>query len=737
MKIYQESREHLFDELRRLDLLLNLHAARQRIDPGRADFNQFRGLFISEEEIDLLLGAKRSGKVALPKDAAESRATERRMRRLQLRIRARVAASLRAGVRLSLPRLARLFRLSPFDVDALLICLAPELDRRYGKLYAYLQDDVTQKAPSVDLILNLLCDSADEKVEGRRRLTNDSPLRRYSLLEFRREGDQSSSGLTRPLKIDDRILHFLLDVDSLDPQTTVFSSVAKPRFGIDELLLPAEIGQGFVSLFQNRVAAHSLEEGVACFVLQGPEGAGKRSLAEALCQAADKPLITADLSQTPVAPSDFSSSLGHLLREASLRGAFLYFNHAESVLGNQEHSASRPVFLKLLEEWDGVAILGSSCEWPATDEPDIRAFFKIAIPPPDYPMRLRLWELFLDRNGCIVEDRLTVEQVADRFQFTPGKIHRAVVEAQRQASLNGRKSTAIQSEDLFQACRCLSSGRLSSLARRVVPVYRLNDIVLPPPGLRLLREICLHVEHRHKVFQTWGFQNRFSLGKGLNILFVGPSGTGKTMAAEIVAGELRLELYKIDLSSVVSKYIGETEKNLDRIFEAAQLSNAILFFDEADALFGKRSDVKDSHDRYANIEISYLLQKMEEQEGIVILSSNLNKNIDEAFTRRMRFVVEFPFPEEEHRYRIWKTIFPKDTPLSADIDLRFLAGKFKIAGGNIRNIALNAAFLAASNSGVVGMEHVMRAAAHEFQKMGRLCVKSDFEHYFDLVREAS
>jgi SpoVK/Ycf46/Vps4 family AAA+-type ATPase len=249
-----------------------------------------------------------------------------------------------------------------------------------------------------------------------------------------------------------------------------------------------------------------------------------------------------------------------------------------------------------------------------------------------------------------------------------------------------------------------------------------------------LREICNYVKYYHTVYGDWGFDRKLSLGKGLNVLFAGPSGTGKTMAADIMANELGLDIYKIDLSAIVSKYIGETEKNLDRIFQEGQTSNAILFFDEADALFGKRSEVRDSHDRYANIEMAYLLQKMDEYEGMVILATNLRKNMDEAFARRMHFAVEFPIPEEADRYRIWQNIFPIETPLTTTIDLSFLALQFKITGGNIKNIALSAAFLAARDGGGITMENIIWATKREFQKLGKLCNESDFAQYFELVK---
>ncbi len=243
--------------------------------------------------------------------------------------------------------------------------------------------------------------------------------------------------------------------------------------------------------------------------------------------------------------------------------------------------------------------------------------------------------------------------------------------------------------------------------------------MLPPDQMAHLREICAQAEYRNVVYGDWGFDRKLSLGKGLNMLFVGPPGTGKTMAAEVIAHGLHLDLYRIDLSQVVSKYIGESEKNLDKIFTAAEYSNSILFFDEADALFGKRSEVRDSHDRYANIEISYLLQKMEEYQGISILATNLRQNLDDAFMRRVQAVVEFPFPDEDYRCRIWNSMFPPEAPIAADVDFKLLAHEVQLAGGNIKNMALAAAFYAAGDNRAISMEHLIQAAHREHQKIGR------------------
>jgi SpoVK/Ycf46/Vps4 family AAA+-type ATPase len=273
---------------------------------------------------------------------------------------------------------------------------------------------------------------------------------------------------------------------------------------------------------------------------------------------------------------------------------------------------------------------------------------------------------------------------------------------------------------LYAACRQHSNQKLGELAAKIEPHCGWGDLILPVASVAQLKEICSQVKQRQRVFSEWGFAQKVTYGKGLSVLFAGPPGTGKTLAAAVLAHELQVALYKVDLSGVVSKYIGETEKNLSKIFQEAETSNALLFFDEADALFGKRTEVSDAHDRYANIETSYLLQKMEEYEGIVILATNLRENMDEAFTRRLRFIVEFPFPDEASRLQIWQSHFPQAAPLSEEIDFAYLSRQFKIAGGSIKNIVLNSAFLAAQNGGVIGMEHILHGVRQEFEKMGKL-----------------
>jgi SpoVK/Ycf46/Vps4 family AAA+-type ATPase len=348
--------------------------------------------------------------------------------------------------------------------------------------------------------------------------------------------------------------------------------------------------------------------------------------------------------------------------------------------------------------------------------------------------RADLWPTLAGSREEFAAD-VSWEELAVKFRLTPGQINDALVVARNRARLRGKGNEVITTDDLYRGCRAQSNQKLSSSARKLTPRHSWTDIILPPKELTQLREVCAQLKYRQKVYGEWGFGSKVSVARGLCVFFYGPSGTGKTTAVEILADELQLEAYKIDLSTVVSKYIGETEKNLSTIFHEAETSNAILFFDEADALFGKRSEVKDAHDRYANIEINYLLQRMEEFEGLVVLATNLRKNIDEAFFRRMHFAIEFPFPDETDRYQIWKQHFPPTAPVAGDIDFNFLANRLNITGGNIKNIVINAAFLAAENSGVINMKHVVHAARREYEKMGRLCTAAEFAPYHHLIEQ--
>ena len=609
--------------------------------------------------------------------------------------------------------LADAFALSPLDLDLLIVALAPELDLRYERIFAYLQDDVARRRPTLDLALSLLCADPEEKLAARARLAPSAPLLGEGLLHLLPDPAHPAPPLLAHfIRADEQVVRLVLGPPGLDPRLGAFCRISTPTDAPGELPVPAETRDGLVLL----AATAWGERRPLRLLLHGPEGAPVRRAAAGLAAAAGAQLLSADLERAEAITPDL---LRVLFREAWLQGAVLFVDGVEA-LREREGGRDFRALLRALAADGGVTVVADRAAWTgavarAEDlPPDL---VSVAVGLPAFAEARACWTRALAEAGCALPEE-EVDALAGRFRLGPDEIEAAVSAAVAEAGWHG-EGAGPGADDVYAAARSLAARDLGGLAAKLEARYGWDDIVLAPDQLAQLREVCDQAFHRPRVYGDWGFDRKHSLGKGLNVLFSGPPGTGKTMAAEVIARELRLDLYRIDLSQVVSKYIGETEKNLSRIFERARTSSAILFFDEADALFGKRSEVKDAHDRYANIETGYLLQKMEEYDGIVVLATNLRQNLDEAFLRRMHVIVEFPVPDEEHRRLIWEGAFPREAPLDAAVDFRLLARELTMAGGNIRNIALAAAFRAAANGGVIGLPHVAHAARREFQKLGR------------------
>ncbi|HML36006.1 MAG TPA: ATP-binding protein [Bacillota bacterium] len=350
----------------------------------------------------------------------------------------------------------------------------------------------------------------------------------------------------------------------------------------------------------------------------------------------------------------------------------------------------------------------------------------LALPMPDEDERLRLWKEFSAAYSLTPE--IGLDETAAKFVLSPGQIKTALAQAKSLSLVRG--SDRIDEAALYESCYGqIRHGLKSGKARKVPSIFTWDDLILPPASKGMLRTACDQVRYQHTVYNQWGFGAKLPYGRGLSLLFSGPPGTGKTMGAQVVAGELKLELYKVDLAGVVSKYIGETEKNLEDIFREAAKSQAVLFFDEADVLFNKRTEVKDALDKYSNMEAAFMLQKIEEYEGVCVLATNLLQNFDEAFKRRLKFIVEFPFPNQEYRYKLWRSVFPARTPLSGELDYEYLARRFELSGSSIKNIAVNAAFMAAAGSGEVGMAEILQALRHELAKSGKSLSPEEFGEY--------
>lgn len=628
----------------------------------------------------------------------------------------------------SLSWLQQRFQLDDFDLGIIAIALAPELDRRYERIYAYLQDDIRGKRPTVDLSLNLLCSSANEKLERRAYFTPQGALVRNGLLHLIPDPHQADPPLlAHIIKLDGTVVRLLLGESGLDARLQGFCRFNLPQR--DRPILEPSFLQTKLDFVKE---IWQIQDSFTLF-FQGVDRGCKEQTAIAIAQTLNVPLLIANLAQLETLKlNEFLETIKLLLREAQFQAALLYIDRLE-ILQTPENAALLTTFLNEITSYSSLVIL-SGIEPPRNPDIQISKRLDWDFPVPNFEQRRFYWQYHLEKLEMTI-DRETLESLCDRFRLTSNQIatavHTAATKARWQTSseITASNSNIFPTEALFRAARSVSSRELQGLSQHIQPQYTWEDIVLSSYQKTQLREICDRVKYHHLVWETWGFKTKKSLGRGLNVMFSGASGTGKTMAAEIIAQELKLDLYKIDLSQMVSKYIGETEKNLNQIFTTATNANAILLFDEADALFGKRSNVKDARDRYANLEVSYLLQKIEEYEGLAILTTNLRGNMDEAFMRRLQFIIEFQLPDDKQRYQIWQKAFPQDTPKHPHLDFKFLADHFELTGANIRNIALMSAFLAATEGNSVQRVHIMQALRREYQKMGKISIEQVEDGY--------
>ncbi len=585
--------------------------------------------------------------------------------------------------------LARVFSLSGFERDLLLLCAGVELASDFHDTVAQVSG-TGRAAPTFSLGFAVLPNAHWSAA------TPTAPLRRWRLLE----PDVGDGIMHRPLSIDERVLHYLTGVSYLDRR---LQGLIVPVDGADSAAAyQPELVERLAALW----SPDPHGERAPLVQLCGHRRSASTGIASQACASLGLTLHRISSADIPDSPAEREALARLWEREAALGNGAMLIDH-DAVAGRE--------LACFVGQTRGLIVL-------ATDEPvelDTRRSVRLDVPAIDRVAQRRLWRVALGAQADMLNGQL--DQLVSQFNVEPDLMHLAASDLAQQPPDTGAAGLGAA---LWRFCRSQSRRRLDALAQRLEPAACWEDLVLPETQRQNLREIAVHVRQRFRVYESWGFAEKSSRGLGMGVLFAGASGTGKTMAAEVLAGELDLDLYRIDLSGVVSKYIGETEKNLRRVFAAAEDSGAILLFDEADALFGKRSEVKDSHDRYANIEISYLLQRMEAYRGLAILTTNMKKALDTAFLRRIRFVVQFPFPDTGQRAEIWRRIFPAQTPVDG-IDVRRLA-RLDIAGGNIRNIALHAAFLAADEGGSVTMRHLARAVRREYAKLEKPVNESEF-----------
>ena len=591
--------------------------------------------------------------------------------------------------------LAQRLGLTRFDQQVLSLCAAMELDTQIAALCAQAQHNPNKPYPTFALAFALF-DDPDWNA-----LLPHSALRHWRLLEINQPGTQPLTGAA--LGADERIINYLKGINYIDDRLTPLLDPIGIE-PIDEALPPSQ--QQVVDRIIERLKHSNNSARMPVIELLGHDAASKRLIAGRVAAELGLNLQTIDLKTLPSQTGDFETFTRLWERESILLPLALYIE-IDGAADTEKTQLKR--FLERSSSVVFVEIEGAKTE-------TVRHQLSVEVNKPTPDEQEQLWTQALPGQTDDQPQRL-----AEQFSFSQSEIKR-LSRLAHDVPAENRPATG---NDLWQACRVAARAGMEQLARRIDAKADWNQLVLPPAQSALLHQITDQVSYRNRVYEDWGFREQMNRGLGINALFAGESGTGKTMAAEVIANELKLDLYRIDISAVVSKYIGETEKNLRKLFDAAEDSGAILFFDEADALFGKRSEVKDSHDRYANIEINYLLQRMESYRGLAILATNMKSALDKAFVRRLRFIVDFPFPDVEQRKEIWQKVFPASTPLDDSLDLSRLA-KFNLTGGNIHNIALNAAFLAAQEGGAITMPQLLNATRIEFKKLERPAKESDF-----------
>lgn len=771
MRPYADSWAHLRDELRRIDLVVSTLADDTTDQPDADPLDPPDTDSTRPPDDD-------------PRLSLDDR-TRRRAADLAEQIDARVAATDRTETRLRFRLVVERFDLSRLERDALALALAPDVDGRYADALAPLVDDRRSDRPTVDVVTRVLAalhgsDGRDGAPGDRETPTrgngDESPSSdpqtvlaegeglRATGLVYVGAGDGSRPRARQSVAVDDRIVEFLLGADGVcgplaryaelrhsDPDTaSTPASLAVDDDTRDRLAtLAADAERGGVDEGRERsgVGRDGTDDAPRVVHVSGPPGTDREAVVATLAAANDHPRLRVD--GAALAAADGPLPLDRLRREARLHDAALEIHGVDALCrderpgggdaasdANTSASAVDPrrrpggavVEPSSVDELiTGLTGLPRDCylvgrdSWTPTRSV-AGSVETIALERPDYDLRRRLWEAHADE----LPEGVDPADLAATFTLTPGEIDDALYTAR--ATTDGE---ALTERAVYRGCRAQSAGRLERHADRLDPTYEFDDIVLPDDRRRRLREVIARVRNQGTVYDDWGFDEAVSHGDGLSVLFSGASGTGKTMAAEIVANAAGLDLYRVDVSSVVSKYVGETEENLGELFDEAAHSDAVLLFDEADAIFGQRSEVSDAQDRYANVEVNYLLQRVEDHGGTVVLTTNYEQNVDDAFLRRLDVTVDFPRPGPDLRRRIWESVFPEATPVG-DLDYDFLAS-FDVTGGNVENVAETAAFLAADDDGEVRMEHVVPAVRLELEKIGKLVDTTDFGDYRDLL----
>ena len=640
------------------------------------------------------------------------------------------------GFEPALIQLQQRFGLDDFERDVLLLALAPAIDGSFNAIVGRAKGSSYRSALDIDAALTILCTGFEDRIARRQVFSLSSRLLLNNLLLLGRGAsvDGADGFLAMEVRLPGRLVTLLLGQQGEDEALRAFSQLVEPSETLDHVILPTEDKRKLLELcalhdaYLHALASWGLKDAITygrgvTLLFSGAPGTGKTLTARALANHLGHRLLLVDASRLSGQPQNFEQNLENLLREARLQRAVLFFDECEGLFAAHNRFGGHvPALLQALERFDGICILATNIPKALDAALDRRILYRVAFETPTAHMREDIWKVLLPPGVPRAPD-VDLAYLARRFEFAGGYIKNAVLLAAGAAAARaaaGDEAAQVTQRDLLEACHTQIRHRLGEYADREMTDLRLDDVILPDDVKGQVREIIEAVAAQQIVFREWGFGKKFNKGRGLSALFDGDPGTGKTLSAEVIAAELGLTLMRVNVANVVSKYIGETEKNLTKTFAEARGAQSVLLFDEADSLFSKRVEVKGSNDRFANMETNVLLQLIERYDGLVILTTNLKTSIDTAFERRLSFKINFPFPEPDMRTIIWQQLLPDTAPLGPDVDFDELGACFELSGGSIKNAVLRAAYRAAASGSLMTMDLFEEAAKRECQAAGKL-----------------
>lgn len=637
-------------------------------------------------------------------------------RQAEFIISSRVDASKKDGMFFSFEYLSELLELNSIERVCIIFSLMSKYNSKYANLFACIQDDLNNDTPTYGTALKLYYFVSDL------REIKDFYKQKKDLQ------DKLSTFCLNPgeyMKIDEGLYNFIISNARYDVDETGVDFY----YPDDPVKLPVmdDIAEKIYYTYKN-----IMHDSTVYYYISGRDSIGKRTQVKRFSDLAEKAIIFIDLKRIKnTSQEEFDRIILMACRMSVIYKGIICVTNFD-VLQNENEDNNKLIeeLLSKLGQYRNTIFLLSKVKLTDRSICEGRIWVDINMRYPDKDESIILWSNCINR--LTLDDKVNAFELANKFTFTPGQIVGTMRMAYKESIWNGRGS--LTKKELHHCAYTQIVHNLSKKADLIYAKYDWSQLVLPDDQAHMLKNACNQIKYKHIVYDKWGMNKRIAYGKGVSMLFAGPPGTGKTMAAQVIANDLDIEIYKVDLSQIVSKYIGETEKNLNELFKEAKKTNVILFFDETDAILGKRTEVKDSHDKNANLETSYLLQKMEEYDGITVMTTNYLENIDNAFFRRISYVVHFPFPDSISRKKIWVNMFPKEMPLDPDIDFDYLANQFEIAGGNIKNTAISAAFLAAQDNTIIDMSHILKALKYELSKQGKSMLKEDFGEYAYLLK---